>query len=107
MLRAVGAAPDAAPPLDAYEASGVTKFLDMWLRIGVRRSSSSSRWRALAVSWKKKKDVCQVYLTLCLRGRNVGKRGGGRGRDVYTSSALSSRAVNSATTMLTCSRPGT
>ena len=32
-------------------ASGVAKFLERWVRIGVRRSSSSRRGRARAVSW--------------------------------------------------------
>lgn len=31
-------------------ASGVAKFLERWVRIGVRRSSSSRRGRARAVS---------------------------------------------------------
>ena len=43
-----------APGNDASEsekaASGVVKFLDKWLRMGVRRSSSSSRGKAREVS---------------------------------------------------------
>ena len=34
------------------EESGVAKFLDRWMRMGVRRSSSSRRGRARAVSWR-------------------------------------------------------
>ena len=33
--------------------SGVEKFFERWLRIGVRRSSSSRRGRARAVSCRK------------------------------------------------------
>jgi hypothetical protein len=51
MLAAEMTAPEISDELDMYDESGVIKFLERWLRIGVRRSSSSSRGRARAVSY--------------------------------------------------------
>lgn len=56
-LAAVICAPGGAEVLDEYEASGVMKFLDKWLRIGVSRSSSSRRGRARAVSYRRNRSV--------------------------------------------------
>ena len=50
MLRAEMSAPDTAVELPDMYVSGVVKFLERWLSMGVRRSSSSSRGSARAVS---------------------------------------------------------
>lgn len=49
MLRAEISAPDSAVEEDEYDASGVVKFWERCVRIGVILSSSSSRGRAREV----------------------------------------------------------
>jgi hypothetical protein len=53
MLEAVICVPTRADELDMYAESGVMKFLERWLRMGVSRSSSSRRGRARAVSCRR------------------------------------------------------
>ena len=49
MLRAEMSAPGRVVEVLEYEASGVVKFWDKWVRMGVKRSSSSNLGRALEV----------------------------------------------------------
>ena len=70
--------------------SGLAKFLDRWLRMGVRRSSSSRRGRARAAS--------------CIEchGGEVMQRW-----ELHTSNPLSSLSLNPARTIFICSLTGT
>ena len=51
MEAALMVAPERALSASERVESGVAKFLDRWFRMGVRRSSSSSRGKARAASW--------------------------------------------------------
>ena len=71
--------------------SGVTKFLDRWLRMGVRRSSSSRRGRARAARYSVVRELDLAYEL----------------RVLNTSKPLSRLISKLAVTMLICSRAGT
>jgi len=94
MELAVMAVPSTCPSPSEYTDSALPKFLDRWFKIGVKRSSSSNRGRARLVNYERLARSSQQKQLQFLS-------------PWLTSSDRSSRAVNSAIIMLSCSLPGT